>query len=190
MGVRAFLAINFSEEDKKQLAELISILKKQNRNLRIKWVEPENLHLTLHFLGEIEEQKLAQISEACDLFFKKISPLKLKFGKIHFFPNQEKPRIIFLDILESSDKNVLQTIYEQSKKILESFRVKLDQKPWHAHVTLGRIKNPQKIRYELPPKAIPQNVIMINSVELMKSVLTPQGPIYSILKRFNLADVK
>ncbi|MBD3359893.1 MAG: RNA 2',3'-cyclic phosphodiesterase [Candidatus Buchananbacteria bacterium] len=184
MTKRLFLAINIPPVIKNQLTELILKLQKNNKNKPIKWVAPKNLHLTLHFLGSVPEQKIPAINRAIEPIVAKFPILNFALSNsINSFPDLNNPKVIFLEIKELNDG---QTIKLQ-KKIGESLAqlgFKIDKRPFHLHLTLGRVKF--KTTVQIPNLQYPNSNFQIDSIDLMESQITLQGPIYSIIKQYNL----
>ncbi|WP_321401623.1 RNA 2',3'-cyclic phosphodiesterase [Maridesulfovibrio sp.] len=180
--IRSFVAHPVPEEWKE-------IIRKSSASLRnglqskIAWVKPENMHLTLKFLGSVEEDKLAEVQGV----LKKIPVVNFKITNAGagFFPVQEKPHIIWLGIAEGTD-----TFCSTATKIdLEMAKLGFtkNRQSCHAHLTLGRVKKiadddwnalAEKISsIELPATEI-------NGFTLYKSELTPDGPVYSVIQEY------
>ncbi len=184
MTKRLFLAINLPTTIKKQLAELILNLQKNNKNKPIKWVEPQNLHVTLHFLGSVPEQKIPEINQA-------LAPIIANFPILNFalsdtinaFPDLNNPKVIFLEIKELNDGKIIK-LHKKTDEGLAQLGFKMDKKPFRLHLTLGRVKFKTSIK--IPDFKLPDSNFQINSIDLMESQLSPQGPTYSIIKQHNL----
>lgn len=184
MEKRLFLAINLPNEIKKQLIDLVLKLQKNNKNKPIKWVENDNFHLTLHFLGSTPAEKL-------DLIDKAIEPIVASFPILNFqlsntinaFPNLNDPRVIFLDIKELNESKAL-ALQKQIGKTLELLEFEIDPRPFRLHLTLGRVKS--KTSVNIPELIIKNMEFRISTIDLMESNLTPSGPIYTILKQYSL----
>jgi len=181
MSKRSFIAINLPPELKVKIREIILKLKKINPDYAIKWVEPENLHLTLHFFGDLNEKQIAQVEEGIEEITKHIDSFKMKTGKFGCFPNEENPRVIFIEL---KDTKTIHNLVGQLEVMLQNLGYKVDTRPWQAHITLGRVKN--RIKYRTNGIELEPTVFDVKSIELMESQLTPAGSIYSVIKSFPL----
>lgn len=181
MTKRAFIAINLPLEVKQKLGGVIAKLQKINPDYAIKWVKPENLHLTLHFFGDLDKRKIPQVEEGIEKITKKISSFKLKTCSFGCFPDEQAPRVIFI---EAKDTKAIHVLIGELEVMLQNLGYKVDTRPWQAHLTLGRIKNHVKCtttNVECEPMTFE-----VKSIELMESMLTPEGSIYSVIKSFPL----
>lgn len=181
--MRAFIAINLPEEFKKTLAGIQQELKQSRAD--VKWVKPENIHLTLKFLGEIE-QGLAE--EAC-LIIKRIAQENNSFNLDLFtlgaFPKLNSPRVIWLGI--ENDQPVVKIAGELEKEI-QRIGLAPEERKFSSHITLGRVRS------ALNRPALVERVKSLNQklpslrarcavqrLTLFKSTLTPSGPIYEVI---------
>ncbi len=181
MTKRAFIAINLPSKVKQKLGEVIAKLKKINPDYAIKWVKPENLHLTLHFFGDLNEKQIAQVEEGIEEITKRSKSFKMNTGKFGCFPNEKRPRVIFIEV---KNTKTVHTLIGELEVMLQNLKFKVDTRPWQAHITLGRVKNHTKCKTDdIKIEPIAFNV---KSVELMESQLTREGSVYSIIKSFPL----
>ncbi|MGQ9818911.1 MAG: RNA 2',3'-cyclic phosphodiesterase [Candidatus Kapaibacteriales bacterium] len=144
-----------------------------------KWVEPWNLHFTYHFLGEIEGGKAAKI-------YKQIQPIcieyesELVFVGLNVFPSKQYPRVLFVNIMDTN--LILNKIHFELSKILLKNGIKIDERDFHPHLTLLRIRhcNRDKFQEFLENFAsIKFGTIDKFTVDLIQSKLTTEGPKYS-----------
>ncbi|WP_291329689.1 RNA 2',3'-cyclic phosphodiesterase [Desulfovibrio sp. UCD-KL4C] len=180
--IRTFIAHPVPEKWKKALSDKAEML---NHNLQSKvaWVKPVNMHFTLKFLGDISETDILLI----DSVLKQIQfkPFKVNVGPGGFFPDPIKPRITWLGLTNGSKE-----ICENAIAIddgLEHLGFDKKTTPYHAHLTLGRIKKQAKDNWlELAEKvsgiSLPECTIA--EMVLYQSELTPEGPIYTKLKTY------
>lgn len=187
--MRSFIAIELSEQIKNYLGRIQDRLKSSGAD--VKWVNPQNIHLTLKFLGDIEDKTVDKISgileaASCDkpAFFIRLSSLGA-------FPNINFPRIIWVGI-DKGDQQVKEIAEELQEKIAK-IGIPKENKPFSAHLTIGRTKSGLNRGSLVKMLEILQNEIVqeglesgVSKLTLFKSTLTPQGPIYAILKEANL----
>jgi 2'-5' RNA ligase len=183
---RIFIAVNLPKEIKEKLA----VFSQKWKDLPAKWVEPENLHLTLIFLGYLKEEKIPKVCQIVKEIASKYQPFFINFKKICYGPDQKKPpRMIWL-LGEKSEKLLnLQKDLENSllKNSLSFLKENRDFLP---HITLCRIKSFQW-RYLEPEQRpeIKEEVFLkipVNSIEVMESHLKKTGPEYTVLESCKL----
>ncbi|MEM4703178.1 MAG: RNA 2',3'-cyclic phosphodiesterase [Candidatus Pacearchaeota archaeon] len=178
--MRCFLAIDLPVEIKKELRKVQEQLRKSSINA--KFVEPENLHLTLKFFGEVTDFQVNQIKEA----LKKIrfEKFQAKLGSVGFF-SPDFVRVLWVS-LEPCEK-----FFELHKKIegfLNILKIRKEEREFKSHVTLARIKSLNKEEFFKKIKEIKVRSLEfpVDSFCLKKSILTEKGPIYENLVRFEL----
>jgi len=96
--MRVFVAIEIDSEIKNKLSEYLSKLKRTGAG--VKWVVPENIHLTLKFIGYIETETLINLSGIINDAVSGIGPFSISIGNIGAFPSLEKPRVVFVCVQE------------------------------------------------------------------------------------------
>ncbi|MBU1146003.1 RNA 2',3'-cyclic phosphodiesterase [Patescibacteria group bacterium] len=181
MTKRVFLAINIPDEIKQKLGPVIEELKKSNPDYGIKWVAAENLHLTLHFFGDLDEKQITTAEKGIWEITKRIESFEMKTGNFGCFPNEQSPHVFFASV---GDSDAIHTLIGELEAMLENLGFEVDPRPWQGHLTLGRIKNWSNCK--ISSVEIPEMTFSVKSVELMKSELTPDGPVYSVIKSFSL----
>lgn len=184
MKIRSFIAINLPRDIRDYLADIITDLKKQNPDMNIKWVNPENLHFTLHFLGSLAEQALERVKEVIGQSIGESSSVKVELENFGGFPNLNWPRILFISCQEIGD-NILKNIQEKIGRQLEKIGIEVDKRPWQMHITLARLRKPLLIT-NLDKLRIEKLKFKVTSIDLMKSELSRTGANYSIIEKFPL----
>jgi len=183
--MRCFISIELPEEIKKELAKAEKDLQKiaEETKAKLRIVKPENLHITIKFLGEISDDKINKIKDALKTI--KFDSFKVKLNSFGIFPSQNYIRVVWVDILPK------EKIIELEQKII-SILVGQGFKKEHnfeTHITLARIKVISSEEKENFVKAIKKIKIEplefeINNFVLEKSILTPEGPIYEDIATF------
>ena len=176
--MRCFIGVDVEEK----LKEKIVKIQKNITRAGIKLVERENLHFTLKFLGEIDDEKIEQVK-------KKLSEVSFKAFKIFIkgvgaFPNINYIRIIWIGC-DSPEMNKLSEIVDEK---LAGIGFKRNEK-YQNHVTIARvrIKPPEKLIKKIRElKDTEIGEMVVDKIKLKESKLTPSGPIYSDLKTFEL----
>lgn len=186
--IRIFFAIDLPASIKDQVGAYIGSLKKKAKTNGIRWTRPENLHITLQFLPEV---RLEHISPITDHVKKRVASsfqeAKIKLGEPHLFPTPFRPRVIVLDISPQNDLALLSELIGQG--ILEA-NYAIENRPFRAHLTLGRIKQPQgmNLGFISEFKAPEIEVLPINEVVLFRSEPQPEGSHYSVLERIHFSE--
>ncbi|GAV25505.1 2'-5' RNA ligase [Carboxydothermus islandicus] len=173
--MRLFFAVDFPGELKEEIYQDITPLFKYNG---VKWVAKENYHLTLAFLGEKEEGELPQIDRAAKSV-PQVNKSLIKVLDFGAFPNLKKPKVLFLKI----ESPGLLTLAENLRQNLKENNISFDEKPFVPHLTIGRVK--EEIKDLALPKFNPKEFSFKNFY-LIKSILTPEGPIYEKIKSYEI----
>jgi len=171
--VRTFVAIELPGD----LKEKIGLFEKEiEKIVPLRFVAPKNLHLTLFFLGEIPETRIPEVVDSVKKRAGGIKPFYLFLGKPEFFTHG-----LWLEV--GGQVEVLEKLYQQIKKELETRNFELETRPFSAHITIGRSKRKSK-RIELGKEI--QGKFRVGSVAVFTSELTPEGPVYSKIKAISL----
>ena len=152
----------------------------------VKWVERDHLHITLAFLGNQDEISLAGFFEALQVCAGATRVFRLGLGGTGAFPNLMNPKVLFVPVKEG--KAEVEGLAGRVVKALGEAGVVFDDKKFHAHVTLGRVKAAGNIRQvvEKLRGSCPEELGVMEAagLTLFKSRLTPEGPVYEPLKQF------
>ncbi|MBI5872422.1 RNA 2',3'-cyclic phosphodiesterase [archaeon] len=176
--MRAFIAVQLPKEIRDELFEL----QKQIKGIKAKWVAKKNLHLTLKFLGEINEGQLSSIQEKLNII--KFAPIQTALEKVGTFPDINKPRVIWIGL-----KNEKEIISLQQKIDAELLSICKTEADFRAHITLGRIKFVKsKELFKDSLKSLKENPLQftISSFDLMESMLSREGPEYKTVKEYSV----
>lgn len=186
MAIRVFIAIEIDSEIKDKISEYLSKLKRTGAD--VKWVSPENIHLTVKFIGHIENEALIDLNKVINDAVSGIEPFSISIGNIGAFPNLNKPRVVFACVQEQG--NSLFNIYERLDKGVESLGIKKESKKYVGHITLGRVKSQRNISRLINTLNSGAEYHFgcekITSLSLIQSRLTPTGPLYTRLNNFIL----
>ena len=186
MTIRVFVAIEINCEIKNKLSEYLSKLKRSGAD--VKWVAPDNIHLTLKFVGYIEKETLTDLNKIINDAVSGIGPFSISIENIGAFPSLKKPRVVFVCVQEKGD-NLLR-IYEKLDKGVERLGIKKESRKYVGHITLGRVKsqkNISKLENALNPGTECYfGLEKVTSLSLIQSKLSSTGPIYTRLNNFIL----
>jgi len=180
---RLFAAIKIHPE--KAFLDHLHLLETQLRHEKIKWVEDHNIHITLKFFGETEENKIPGINSVLQSVADKTKSFELSLQKLGIFGSSYNPKVIWVGIHPYDD---LVDIMKELQKELKSIGYEPDRQNLVPHLTLGRIKYladksffQQKIDEY---KELTTMSVRIVSFHLYESILKKEGPVYLNLKTF------
>ena len=181
--IRTFIAITLDSEIQQALAQAQDHLKRLDCN--IKWVKPENIHLTLKFLGDVKLKKIDKVRQTLENLFKRAGPIKMELTQLGAFPNIERPRILWIGLKD--DNRQIARLCSTLEEGLGKIGFKKEEKPFSPHITIGRIRSPKNLN--LLAEAISNYSLPVDlkqtarNITFYKSILTPTGPIYEPLHK-------
>ncbi|MCD6564936.1 MAG: RNA 2',3'-cyclic phosphodiesterase [Bacteroidales bacterium] len=182
---RTFIAIEIPASVK--LKELLELVRVDFREDKIRWVNPEILHITLSFLGDTSEQQINNISEQLEKICSGYSSMELHLKGVGVFPNLRKPRVFWIGIERNE---LLENLHGEIEVMLRDYGINRDNKPFSPHLTIARIKwidNIDKIKYWLQKyKGETIQKTKIGEVIYYESKLTVDGPVYNPIKKIPL----
>lgn len=182
--IRSFIAFDIeSKSVLERIADVQSLLIKIGADL--KPVEPENIHITIRFLGNITPSMVEKVFEE----MKKVSfsPFNVKIRGIGAFPSTRNPRVIWAGIVEGVEQ--LRNIFNQLEPRLRSLGFPPDPKGFSPHLTIARVRSERKraelVKFIIENAGYEFGTVKAERLRLKRSDLTPKGPIYSTLKEFS-----
>lgn len=189
--MRTFLAINLSSTLDEKIEQLMTDLSDEFPAGTIRWSDPNNIHLTLKFLGQVEEQKIEAIAARCAEIAARSAGFDLEVGGFGAFPNVARPRVLWVGIREDSGELArLQLGLEQA---LEALDFEPDRKGFTPHITLGRLRKGTKPAAQKRIAEAAQRIrvpvlgaVGVDELVLYKSTLGPDGAVHEVLRRFEL----
>ncbi len=191
MSIRTFIAVETGKAPREKLAELLNRLRKASQftSARPSWVKPENIHITLKFLGNIEEEMVAQIESHMNEIAYRSCAFDVSAGGLGVFPNKRQPRILWLGIKKGKEE--LQEIQELLERKFISLGFEPERRTFHPHLTLARIKylkgtSPLMDIVEKHQAYSEIGNWHVDRLILFKSDLHPDGAIYTPIKEFIL----
>lgn len=189
MSIRAFIAIEISKEIQQKIAELQERLQKSVRflPLDINWVKPENIHITLKFLGNTEEKLIEKITGEMQAVAQSIKPFRLSVSGLGVFPSERQPRVFWAGIKDG--KRELQQLQSQLEPKIIALGFCAEERAFHPHLTLARIKSIRSSAsafmklVEDHQRFSELGNCEVNELVLFQSELHPSGAIYTPLKK-------
>ena len=134
--MRAFIAVDLTEEIQNRIAEIQSALRPFSSAVR--WVRPASIHLTLKFLGEISTSQQQSITETLASKKSGVAPFQLAVARLGFFPNARAPRVVWLGIEQGRAE--LQALAQFVEASCRGIGWPPEDRPFSPHVTIGRLK--------------------------------------------------
>jgi len=184
--VRLFVALNLPDSTRPEVYEAIAPLRRAAPSVR--WVLPETLHITLKFLGEVPTQDLEQVLHSLRGAAGSAREFTLQLGGLGAFPNLRRPRVFWLG---ASGAGALPDLQARVESELETLGFEREARPFHPHLTLGRVGQPlpsEELRQaeRATAEVEYQTAVEVRSVELMQSRLSRGGARYEIVERVPL----
>ena len=182
--IRTFIAVQPPPEVRAAAAGLTDSLRRGWRASEVRWVPPENLHLTLRFLGDTEESRIGPLGACLDGVAAGARACRLTLGSLGAFPDVRRPRVLWLG-LKGAGTADLRCLQRRIEKGVTGLGWEREPRPFSPHLTLGRVRPGSEpapgegwARAPVPELAFP-----VDEVVLMRSDLRPGGARYSPLHR-------
>jgi 2'-5' RNA ligase len=194
--IRTFLAVELSEPLRTHLATIQADLKQRmanalTRNVSISWVRPASLHVTVKFLGDIDEGLVLPLKEAITELLSAHRPIAVPVTRLGVFPRPQQPRVLWAGPSEQwergEDAARLAALHRAIDACCGSLNLATDSRPLSAHLTLARVKAGERVvgqvlaQSDVMDRPFTSESLDINAIALMKSELKPGGSVYTRL---------
>lgn len=194
--IRAFLAVELSEDLRRRIALVqqdlkSSLTRELPKAVRLSWVQPASIHLTIKFLGDMDEQLVEPLREALAEVFKDQRAMSIPLERLGGFPSLRAPRVLWVGAAEQweqrNDAKRLAALHEAVETCCDAIGFARDGRPLSPHLTLARIKAGWRecgqalAKSAVPDQRLSLGALAVDSVVLMKSELNPAGSIYTKL---------
>ena len=183
--MRTFIAIKFPPDILTKIDQITSFLTQQTSQAHLKWVKPDNLHLTIKFIGEIHNDTLNSIKEIISETLKRSTTFDISIKGLGMFPNQNQPRVVWLGILNSQPLSEIHSMLDQA---LQAVNILSSSQKYSPHLTIARIhrqatpEDARKIGQILANYQVHSlGTFTIDKIHLYRSDLRPEGPLYTPL---------
>ena len=190
--IRAFIAIELSEDILSAIADLQRQLKKQVPEGTVRWVKPGGIHLTLQFLGDVPAVKINSIAQALTAACAPFHPFSVTVGGLGCFPNAKRPRVTWVGVDEPT--GTLAALQKAIERAMVPLGFTPERRAFHPHLTLGRTKRQatrdqaQALGTLITTTQIPfLGQMNVRQVCLIRSDLRPTGAVYTRLAAAPLA---
>jgi len=200
--IRAFLAVELSQELQAELATVQQDLKRRiepemKRDTRISWAKPASIHLTIKFLGDMDEQVIDPMLVAVEQTVGRQIPVNVPLERLGAFPRPQSPRVLWVGPSENWERGGEATriaeIHGAIEQACEGLSFLRETRPFSPHLTLARIKVGERhvgvalARIGVLDLPLSLGSLAVESVVLMKSELKPTGSVYTKLWEVRLS---
>jgi len=181
--MRLFIGLSVPELYRDNARSMIDAVRATTPS-KVSWTKPENLHLTLKFLGNVDPASLPTIIEA--LSGVRFPAFTMRTGGIHAFPEKGKPRVLWLGVKEGASECA--DLADLVNQALVPLGFKAEEHIFRSHITLGRVKRHggDDLRAELRSRELPWPPFTADRFTLWHSDTLPEGPVYTPQAMFNL----
>jgi 2'-5' RNA ligase len=188
-SIRTFIAFDTPPSLKEEISRIQSILKESHADVR--WETDNKFHVTIKFLGDVEEKIFPTIFTIVKNITEKYHPFPVIYQNLGVFPNKIRPRVLWVGCT-NTDRQLLD-IKNQFDEALKPYGFEIEDRQFHPHVTLGRVKSPSGIKdliQTLENVTFEPRQVSISDILVVKSILKPSGSEYSTLASMPLSPLK
>lgn len=180
--VRTFIAVEVDEGVRSRAAKLIKQLRQSGAD--VTWVAPENMHLTVKFLGDVDYRDVYHVCRAVEECVAELEPFTVEIRGVGAFPSLERPRVIWLGVDLGSEE--MSMLNEKVETALSALGFPREGRKFHAHLTLGRVKKGGRALEHLVAmlrevKDQDFGPVVVDQVVIFSSELHPTGPVYEAM---------
>jgi 2'-5' RNA ligase len=202
--IRTFLAVELSQELRAVLATLQREVKRRiepemKRDMRISWVQPGSLHLTIKFLGDMDEQMIDPLREALEQALSPHIAVNVPLERLGAFPRPHSPRVLWVGPSENWERGTearrIAEIHGAIEQTCDGLGFLRETRPFSPHLTLARIRAGERqvgvalAKSGVLDRLLSLGALAMESVALIKSELKPTGSIYSKLWAVKLSGI-
>ncbi|MBI3854322.1 MAG: RNA 2',3'-cyclic phosphodiesterase [Planctomycetes bacterium] len=184
--MRCFVALALPTSVRKLLVQVQEALRRADAD--VKWVEEENLHLSLKFLGDVDDEALAKLKGLLSVEALRWPRMALTYEGIGTFPERGTPRVIWAGC--SGDLEKVAALAGAIERSAEQVGVPRETHPFVAHLTIGRVKSDRSVKRLMAAienqRRVPIGKDEVREFVLYRSTLTNKGPVYEALAAFPL----
>ncbi len=190
--IRAFIAVEVGDEMTRALAQAQAALKPSLHSGAFRWVAPENIHITLKFLGDVLPRQVDAIQSALARVVPQHAVFRLTATDLGVFPNLNRPSVLWVGL--QGEMTQLHTLRDDVERVVAPLGFPTESRPFSPHLTLARLKDPSRAEVEALRDVVRRDPvgmlgeISVAEVSLMQSELSPRGPRYTRLAQFELRE--
>jgi 2'-5' RNA ligase len=181
--IRTFVAVDTAGQIRRKTADLISAL--GETTAKVKWVDTENLHLTLKFLGDVDEADVVRIAQAIEPAVADLDVVSIRLSGLGAFPNVKRPRTIWVGVGDGEPE--LASVHQAIEAALARLGFPRERRRFHPHLTIGRVRDSRGLP-DLSARLVESadcdlGQVNVTEVRLYSSQLRPAGPVYTVMAR-------
>ena len=186
MKLRTFLAIDLNQSVRQRVSELMSFI--SSDTTATKWVEPESLHVTVKFLGDVDDVKISDVCRSTAEAAAAHRRFDCHCRKLGAFPRDDRPRTIWVGV--DAEQDELLSLHRSVDQALSQLGFRQDARRFHPHITIGRVRGghdcPILASAISSCKDAELGSSPVDEITVYSSELTRQGPIYTVLAKARL----
>ncbi len=179
-AIRTFIAFETPARVREKISELQLRLKESFTGVR--WESPDKFHITIKFLGNVKKEQMPEILEGITGASKHFSRFQVTYEHVGAFPHLKNPRVLWVGC--RNDDGILAGLKVALDNALMPYGFEIEERSFHPHLTLGRIKDPGRTRHLTPMSeylTFEPQTFGVESIVVMKSDLRPNGSVYTPL---------
>jgi 2'-5' RNA ligase len=187
MSQRLFVAAWPDASTRRELAGILERLREPEAD--VKWVPPENLHLTLRFLGDVDAASVPGLEACLAEVIAPAAPFAMRYEKLGTFPPRGAARVIWAGLAEGARELAALAVRVEKALLAGGFLSSAEKRPFRAHLTLGRPRTARgsaPLRDLLEKLSFRSGTHLLEEVTLVESRLTPRGAVYNNVAVFPL----
>lgn len=187
--MRIFVAVELPLSVRELAAERARLLREEFPRVRASWERAEKMHITLKFLGEVEETLLTKIQNAIAAAIKDFQPFEISIEETGAFPPRGAARVLWLGAKD--ERETLAGIQRKLENEFAKIGFKKENRKFHPHITLARIRTPdgaKDLREKHEQLDFQSDAFIVNEIVLVKSELLPSGSRYTKLSSHKLSE--
>ncbi len=182
-SVRTFIAAEVSAEVRAGVGRLIAEL--AQHNAAVKWVDEQNIHLTIKFLGDVQYVMLNDICRAVAAAVRDFEPFSIRCTGLGAFPRLSRPRTLWVGL--EDEEGQLKQLSAAVEKALAKLRFRRESRPFHPHLTIARIRDGRRVG-DFPQLLAEGDFSVtasftVEELVVFSSDLSPEGPVYTPVGR-------
>jgi len=184
--IRTFIALPLPSEVISAMASIQGQLIASGAE--VKWDTAEKFHITLKFLGTTESSLIPEITKQLGISIGSFPAFELAYVKLGGFPNVDRPRVVWIG---TSENQQILRLQHQVERVCISFGFAKEDRPFHAHITLGRVKgnrNLERLTASLKSITFQPLLARCTEVHFVRSELRPTGSVYTLLNSIPLVS--
>lgn len=182
MGIRSFIALGLAEPIVELLSSCADDIRATDRGREIRWLAPDNYHLTLEFLGDVEPGQLRALGAALGEQLHGFTLAVQRIDEVSYFPFIARPRVVAA-LLRHNDS--LSQLHRRVSRAVRAVGLAVQRRRFQPHITIGRVRARRAPRLQIPPVSLGVTA-ELSTLRLYESRLLPDGAVYTPLYEADL----